>query len=60
MYHAIACLTVPKLSYLGYMYPRDFHEKCPQQQNFDSEPKESWHSNHIAINNGNMAINNGT
>ena len=71
MYHTIACLTVPKLSYLGehsevsqvflvkpcstqgtnanYMQPRDFHEKCRQQQNFDSDPKEAWHYNHVTF-----------
>ena len=29
------------------MQPRDFHEKCRQQQNFDSDPKEAWHYNHV-------------
>ena len=35
MYHAIACLTVPHYQ--------------QQQQNFDSDPKEAWHYNHMAF-----------
>ena len=31
------------------MQPRDFHEKCRQQQNFDSDPKEAWHYNHVTF-----------
>ena len=26
-----------------------FTKKCPQQQNFDSDPKEAWHFNHVTF-----------
>ena len=26
-----------------------FTEKCRQQQNFDSDPKEAWHYNHVTF-----------
>ena len=26
-----------------------FTKKCPQQQNFDSDPKEAWHYNHVTF-----------
>ena len=24
-------------------------KKCPEQQNFDSDPKEAWHFNHVTF-----------
>ena len=26
-----------------------FTKKCRQQQNFDSDPKEAWHYNHVTL-----------
>ena len=26
-----------------------FTKKCRQQQNFDSDPKEAWHCNHVTF-----------
>ena len=26
-----------------------FTKKCPQQQNFDSDPKEAWHFNYVTF-----------
>ena len=26
-----------------------FTKKCRQQQNFDSDPKEAWHYNHVTF-----------
>ena len=26
-----------------------FTKKCSQQQNFDSDPKEAWHHNHVTF-----------
>ena len=31
------------------MLPRDVHEKCWEQQNFDSDPKEACHYNHVTF-----------
>ena len=42
MYHAMACLTVPKLS----PYPT---KKCRQQQIFHSDLKGAWHYNHVTF-----------
>ena len=62
MYHAMACLTVPKLSNLGEnsevqrkalmrtMCSREiFTKKCRQQQIFDSDLKGAWHYNHVTF-----------
>ena len=40
MYHAIVCLTVPKLSYLGE------HSEVSQAR---SDSKEAWHYNHVTF-----------